>query len=160
MAWPACAAPWRSSCRSTSARCDAARGLHHGVEGRLGLAGAVEQQRIVRSAPDRKVVLPGIAIPDVPEGDPGDGVATFEIRAEQGGVALRQCLLDGVRQTGGERVGVGRARGGGRNVGGRLPVGGGQRVHIAPRGAVRPPVSSYYAEANLRRRSANSSCIS
>ena len=79
--------------RSVSATCDAAHGLHHRVEGQLGFACAVEQQRIVRSAPDRKVVLPGIAIRDAPEGDPRDGVAMFEIHAEQGGVSLRQCLV-------------------------------------------------------------------
>ena len=44
--------------------------LNDGVEGRLGFAVAIEQQRIVGAAANRKVVEPGIAIGDAPEGDP------------------------------------------------------------------------------------------
>ena len=72
-------------------RCDAKDGLIS----RLGLAAAIEEQRIIGSPLDRPVIEPGIGIRDAPKGDAREGAAMLEEDAEESGVAIGQLLLDG-----------------------------------------------------------------
>src|SRR5581483_5244313 len=90
--------------------------LKHGIEGRLGLAVAIEQQGIIRPSADGEVVLPRIAVGHAPEGNTRHHVGVLDEDGEEVGVAFGKCLLDIVGQAGG--VWVGATRGGGRYVGG------------------------------------------
>ena len=75
-------------------------GAEDGVEGRLGLAVLVEDERVVGPAGHRGTVLLRHAVVDAPEHDPVDHVALAVEQVEELGVAVRQRAPD----VGGEPV--------------------------------------------------------
>src|SRR5450755_1865823 len=102
--------------------------LNYGIKCRLGFAVAIEQQRIVDAAADRKIVLPRIAIGDTPEGDARHNVGVLDEDGEEVCVALGKGLLNILGQA--VDVGVGAGCGRGRNVRGVAAPGGREHVDI------------------------------
>jgi hypothetical protein len=67
--------------------------LHHGVEGRLGLALPIEEQRVVHALP-RKIVQPALAVVQVPEGDTIYLRLMPQEEREEFGISLRLLFQD------------------------------------------------------------------
>src|ERR1017187_8125998 len=76
----------------------------HGLERGLGLALAIEQQRIAGPAADRPVIQPRVAIGNAPESDTRDGTAVLAEHREEIGIPASQRLLHRVRQPTGVRI--------------------------------------------------------